>query len=670
MTLSSFLRTAWRSAQTHTTAAPLFIGAFVVGLAPPTDGDLWWHLAAGREILRTRSFLTMDPFSVSAGGRPWVDVHWLFQVFAYAVFCAGGLAALVLAKCVLVAMGALLLGKAVERAAGSQAALSFAAIFLCALFAARSLLLLRPVLVTLVLLALFFVQLERFRQRRHWLALLPLPLLQVAWANCQGLFALGPAIVGAYLLGGWAEARSESRSVAVFASGRPTDASWHSRRFEGPALAVTLLLCALACCATPYGLRAVLLPFELFGRLLPGHANVYAANVVENAPPLAPEQSMAGPFWHLKWFLGFLALSFALAGRRVILTHALLVAGLVLLALLGNRNVLLLYWIATPVAVMNASHAARRLMAVARRRRGTWLLARWGPRATCAALLALLFGAAWNEPAVARPAPFRAPTQSAHILRERPGTGTIFAADEYGGYLIWSLYPRYRPFMDTRLVLRTAAEFAEYLDLADHPDQFDDFQRAHAFDYVILPVAFPDRYLGLIAHLYASPQWKLVFTDGAETLFAKRDDTGLNACDMGAPSTTDRVLGALQEQFGDSVRLHDAARLGLATLDITLREFGEAERLLAPVSSPEARALRARGRLAAGDLLGARALGERSLKDDGGEVQSLNLLAIVSLRLGDSASALTYLRRALAADPFDIEAERILSSLEEHADAH
>jgi hypothetical protein len=621
-------------------------------------------------------------------------VHGLFQVASYALYCAGGLAALVVAKCLLVASGAFLLAKAVEREAGRRAVMPFAAVFIAALFATRSLLLLRPVLVTLVLLAAFFVRLERFRRQGRWSALLPLPLLAIVWSNCQGLFALGPALVGAYLVGGWATARFEkpsptsastyhpslqlnrgtrladcqTRDPGAAANDRPTVPSPRLARDETAAVAVTLLLCVLACFVTPYGLRAALLPLELFSRLLPGHTNVYAANVVENAPPLSP--AMAGQFWHLRWFFGFLVVSFAVAGRRLVLSHALIVAALVVLALLGNRNVLLLYWLATPIAVMNAWRGARRLLATARQRSAVRTLVRWGPAVACAATLAFAFTTAWNEPWFGRVAPFRAPTQSARILRDRPGTGTIFAADEYGGYLIWNLFPRYRPYMDTRLVLRTAAEFAEYLDMADRPDRFDAFQQTHAFDYVILPVMYPDRYLGLIAHLHASPQWKLVFTDGAETLFAKREDTGLARIDLGSAAHTDRILRALDEQFGTSARLHDAALTGLATLEMTLREYGEAERVLGVIASPEALALRARNRLAAGDLLGARSLGEQALKADRDDVRNLNLMALVSLRLGEPASALVYLRRSLSADPFDVEAERILSSLEEHADAH
>src|SRR5687768_10834003 len=64
-------------------AAALAALVFVTALTPVSDGDLWWHLAAGREMIATRSFLRVDPFTLSAAGRPWPDLHWLFQLFVY-----------------------------------------------------------------------------------------------------------------------------------------------------------------------------------------------------------------------------------------------------------------------------------------------------------------------------------------------------------------------------------------------------------------------------------------------------------------------------------------------------------------------------------------------------------------------------------------------------------
>src|SRR5689334_13576174 len=108
--LKNAISRAWPS-------AALAIGAFGAALTPAADGDLYWHLAAGREMWRTHALLTTDPFSVSAAGKPWPDVHWLFQLALYGVHSLGGLTALVLVKGLLVAVGALILLGAVERRA-------------------------------------------------------------------------------------------------------------------------------------------------------------------------------------------------------------------------------------------------------------------------------------------------------------------------------------------------------------------------------------------------------------------------------------------------------------------------------------------------------------------------------------------------------------------------
>jgi tetratricopeptide (TPR) repeat protein len=241
----------------------------------------------------------------------------------------------------------------------------------------------------------------------------------------------------------------------------------------------------------------------------------------------------------------------------------------------------------------------------------------------------------------------------------------VFATDNYGGYLIWALYPRFRPYIDTRLILRTPEEFAEYLALADEPERFDAFQRVHGFMYVVLPVVYPDRYQRLVAHLYASAQWKVIHTDGAEILFARRDGADDDGWDLGQSSTTDQILAAHRQSYGGSSRLIDAARLHLATLQILVGEFGEAERLLAECISPEAQALRARAKLAAGDLESARTIGERLLRLDENDVGTLDLLALVHARRGDHREAIALLRRVVSLNPYDSEATGLIADMEE-----
>src|SRR5688572_25693729 len=94
---------------------------FAAALTPASDTDLWWHLAAGREMLARGGFLTVDPFTLSAAGRPWIDLHWLFQLAVYGLHQIGGLVALVIAKAAIVAGGALILLGVVVRASGPPA---------------------------------------------------------------------------------------------------------------------------------------------------------------------------------------------------------------------------------------------------------------------------------------------------------------------------------------------------------------------------------------------------------------------------------------------------------------------------------------------------------------------------------------------------------------------
>src|ERR1700761_2124881 len=72
---------------------------FLLGMFPLKDTDFWWHLKAGDEIRQFGRVPTVDTFTFGADGRPWVDLHWVFQVLVSWGFAQGGVAGLNLAKC-------------------------------------------------------------------------------------------------------------------------------------------------------------------------------------------------------------------------------------------------------------------------------------------------------------------------------------------------------------------------------------------------------------------------------------------------------------------------------------------------------------------------------------------------------------------------------------------
>src|SRR6185369_12977664 len=639
-------------------------GAAITGLSPSADGDIWWHLAAGREMVARGGLLFTDPFSVSAAGRPWVDVHWLFQLAVFGLHRAFGLAGLVWAKCALLGLGAWLLYLAVLQQRGSWARGVLLTSLVGGLLAARALLLVRPVIGTLVLLAFFFLQLERFARDGRVRQLWPLPVAQVVWANFQGLSALGPALVAAYAVAASAWAVGGAAHVWPFA-GEGSGCLPPARRARW--LVATLAACGLASFITPFGVRGATLPALLLGRLLPGEHDVFARNVAENLSPFVLEGVSGGEHWHFKWSLALVGVAALIAGRRLKLSHALLLLGFAGLGALSNRNVLLFYWLAAPILAIHVGPVLRRAVAVRFHRHGLSVATAFNA-AVVVALFSTSAVATVRESSLAEPSPFRVPAMSAERLATLPAGGTVFCADHHGGYLIWRLYPRFRPYIDTRLVLRTADEYATYLRLADEPERFDAFQARHGFSYVVLPVLFPERYQRLIAHLYESPEWKLLYTDGSEVLFGRRDLTR----DVAEQRVTElddaqRMLAELQQRYAGLPKVHAAARVSLSTLLGALGQFEPARRALSGLDTPDARSLEARLRFAAGELDLAQQLARRALKGDRDDVRSLNLMALIALRRGDAGEGVGFLRRALRVRPFDPEATEILAKLEESA---
>jgi hypothetical protein len=639
--------------------AMLFLAAAGSGVAPSADGDIWWHLAAGREMVARGQLLFSDPFSLGAGGQPWADVHWLFQLVAYGVHSLFGLAGLVWLKCAVTGLGACVLLGAVERRPGSWSRGLFVSLLSAALFVARALLLVRPVIVTLLLMALFFWVLEHVRRAGRHRPLVLLPLLQIVWVNCQGLSALGLALIGAYALGAFLTVVLGQARHWPFARARVNggDGGRHVR-----ALGLAFLGCAVASCITPFGLRGIALPAKLLGRLMPDGNNVFAHSVAENVAPFSVEQ-WSGEFWHLKWALALLAVAIWCAGRRLRAEHVLLLGALSTLALLSNRNVLLLYWLGAPIAASYLAPVMRARLRHAGRPGKHWAFGL--NLAAFLGLLGLCGSAAAREPSLARPTPFRMPEASARVLAGLPG-GSVFSADHQGGYLIWSLYPRFRPYIDTRLVLRTPEEYEAYLAIADQPERFAALQGREHFSYVALPVAYPDRYLRLIGTLATSPDWKLVFTNGSEVLFARRDIPLAEALRPSDPAFTARLLAQLDHEYVDAPKLRGAAQLQLATLDLALGEFAQAERVLSSSSAPEADALRARCRFGAGHAADAELITQKLLKRDTHDISSLNLMALIALGRANRKLAIGYLRRAVDVNPFDPETNQVLANLEEN----
>jgi tetratricopeptide (TPR) repeat protein len=129
------------------------------------------------------------------------------------------------------------------------------------------------------------------------------------------------------------------------------------------------------------------------------------------------------------------------------------------------------------------------------------------------------------------------------------------------------------------------------------------------------------------------------------------------------PTTIAAISAGLAARYAATPAILATARLHLARLLIVLGQWQRAEEVLAALDSRAAAQLRARALLAAGRPPAAEALARILIADDARDVRSLTLLADVALARGDRSLAAAWLRRALAVEPYDVEAQALLDRI-------
>lgn len=209
----------------------IFIFFFGLGLClherALADPDTGWHIAAGDLIRKLGHLPASDPWSYTAHGARWYDLSWAYDVGLSVIHQLGGLPATVIATIFLYALAVSFIASIALKQSKSMIAA-----FLIAALAGLILLsgmLVRPQMLSFLLIIAFYAVLRFARPRLHWL----LPALTVVWTNVHGGFLTAFVIMGAFFL--------EAAAARDFA---------RCRR-----LVVVGAVCALAVFVNPYGWR-------------------------------------------------------------------------------------------------------------------------------------------------------------------------------------------------------------------------------------------------------------------------------------------------------------------------------------------------------------------------------------------------------------------------------
>src|SRR5690349_8343668 len=169
--------------------------------------DFGYHLATGRWILEHHSWPRVDSFTYPLAGRPYVDMHGLFQVMLALVHGAAGMIGIgVLRVLFALATFAALWASARQRKVRSPALLGVG--FALALLTWEGRLTMRPELATGLFLALQLLLLRKHADTSKWQYLVATIPLQLVWVNTHALSLLGIAVMGLYATTSLASSRA------------------------------------------------------------------------------------------------------------------------------------------------------------------------------------------------------------------------------------------------------------------------------------------------------------------------------------------------------------------------------------------------------------------------------------------------------------------------------
>ncbi len=370
------------------------------------DPDSHWHITVGNWILRHGAVPTVDSYSYTAAGQPWIAKEWGSQVLLALAYDTGGWGGVVvLCAAAFGITSAVLLRLLLHDIRPLPALLFTTAAFamMACHFLARPFALAFPFMLWWVAGLICAVE-----ERRA-----PEPLLLVAmlvWANLHGGFTLGLLLTGAFALEAVLSGRDPVERKMIFLG-------W--LKFGVAALLVS--------CVTPYGAGSILVTFRILGM-----GDALALITEWKSPDFQAQPLMEA--------ILLIALYLVLArGVKLPLVRVLIVVGLMHMFLRHVRNAELLATLA-PLAI--APVLAREWPAMRRDPEGKGFFGAFaGPAGRNTLALGFILGVAYIAALVRfadiRPAEDTAPTAALEFAREAGLTGGhVLNHYGYGGYLI------------------------------------------------------------------------------------------------------------------------------------------------------------------------------------------------------------------------------------------
>ena len=468
--------------------AAVILGSSVKQFAEP---DIWWHLRNAAYLVQHHSFPSVDTYSFSAAGSPWMNFEWLSELPFFLGFKAMGLQGVLtvyFVLLVLIYVGVYYRSCQAGADCKDAAIATLGAICLGAVSIGPRMLLFGWLCMVGLLLVL-----DRFRRTGKSLWLLP-PLFAL-WINLHGSWVFGMIVLALTIASGLVKGE-----WGLIVARRWTAAELRK-------LLLTLAVSVAALFVNPFGYKLVLYPYTL---LLRQHG------VMQH---LMEWQSVdfSNRYGKLALILILTILAAALFSRQCWRLDEVLLTAFALWTALSHQR--FLFFAGLIVAPILAPRL-KLFPPYERKLDKPWLNA-----AIMAAALGVLFLSFPSSAQLQLKVNEEYPGTALEFMQRQHINGRIFNQDWWGGYMEWNA-PELKPFMDGRTdIFVFNGAFGDYLKAVMIQAPFEVLDK-YRIDYVLVEPRKPLTYV-----LDHSPAWRRIYEDNVADLYERVPAAKTNLCE-------------------------------------------------------------------------------------------------------------------------------------------
>jgi hypothetical protein len=457
-----------------------------------TDSDLGRHLTLGSYILSSGRIPTTNILSFTKPGAPRPPYEWLAQVLLAATYRLLNLDGIVLLTAIVIAAAfSVVYLDSVRR---SQAPILALLVTAWSAIASSLHWLPRPHIFSFLFFAIWLFWLESLR-REQKVRLWQFPALMLIWSNTHGGFIYGFLALGAYFAGWLVDLLRGS-----------------AQRPLGIRLLVVGVTSLVATAVTPD-------LWHNWDAVLNNRSGYILSQTVETMPLRLATPSV----WPFLVMVAAAVILLAARRFRASASHILLLAALAAASFAMVRNIPLFAIAAAPIL---CDWAAQLMVGVSIWRRVEDGFAKpdsgllrylWS---TVAVVLVVGLFTLRDAQSHAPVFQFRAevfPVQAADWVVSHPPSGRMFNDFNWGGYLLYRLWPNNKVFIDSQSDFYGEALTREYASTLEGADGWQATLSRYKVEWIVIPPS-----AGLAAKVRRSQTWYTAYQDSTAVIFVHR----------------------------------------------------------------------------------------------------------------------------------------------------